>query len=324
MSYILDALRRADAERERGAVPGLHAQPDVSDLEPAARGRRPLLLAAAGAGMVLVAGAAIFLAAPWRGAPTGDARVAAAGGTAVEPPAPMSPAAPAPTAATPAPTPALATSPAPVAADATGAATAPSTTSIATLAPDGSVQRTSIPVSAAPTATDPRGAAPAAPATERAPAARGGGSETRAAAPARANPAPAHGGGPANARPSAPDTADANGAATPDARAAAAPAEVVEHYGPPLPNKAPPAATAQAPAPAVKNVNDLPPTLRAQMPRLAVGGAIYSDAPSGRMLILNGQVYHEGDHPTPDTLIEQIRLKSAVLSFRGTRYEITY
>ena len=27
MSYILDALRRADAERERGNVPGLHAQP---------------------------------------------------------------------------------------------------------------------------------------------------------------------------------------------------------------------------------------------------------------------------------------------------------
>src|SRR5262245_25453192 len=27
MSYILDALRRADAERERGAVPGIHAQP---------------------------------------------------------------------------------------------------------------------------------------------------------------------------------------------------------------------------------------------------------------------------------------------------------
>jgi general secretion pathway protein B len=27
VSYILDALRRADSERERGAVPGLHAQP---------------------------------------------------------------------------------------------------------------------------------------------------------------------------------------------------------------------------------------------------------------------------------------------------------
>lgn len=27
MSYILDALRRADAERERGSVPSIHAQP---------------------------------------------------------------------------------------------------------------------------------------------------------------------------------------------------------------------------------------------------------------------------------------------------------
>ena len=27
MSYILDALRRADSERERGAIPGIHAQP---------------------------------------------------------------------------------------------------------------------------------------------------------------------------------------------------------------------------------------------------------------------------------------------------------
>ncbi|HEX6364375.1 MAG TPA: hypothetical protein VFZ93_15570, partial [Albitalea sp.] len=27
MSYILDALRKADAERERGSVPGLHTQP---------------------------------------------------------------------------------------------------------------------------------------------------------------------------------------------------------------------------------------------------------------------------------------------------------
>lgn len=29
MSYILEALRRADAERQRGDVPGLHAQPQV-------------------------------------------------------------------------------------------------------------------------------------------------------------------------------------------------------------------------------------------------------------------------------------------------------
>jgi general secretion pathway protein B len=42
MSYILDALRRADAERERGAVPGIHARPlqaaaSTADAQPAAR-----------------------------------------------------------------------------------------------------------------------------------------------------------------------------------------------------------------------------------------------------------------------------------------------
>jgi len=48
MSYILDALRRADAERSRGAVPGLHAQGLPADLEPAARDYRPLFWAAGG------------------------------------------------------------------------------------------------------------------------------------------------------------------------------------------------------------------------------------------------------------------------------------
>jgi general secretion pathway protein B len=108
----------------------------------------------------------------------------------------------------------------------------------------------------------------------------------------------------------------------PNTQAATAAPEAAEHYGPPLANKPAPAAP-QAPAQVVK-LNDMPATLRAQMPRLAVGGAIYSDTPSGRMLILNGQVYHEGDHPAPDTLLEQIRLKSAVLNYRGMRYEITY
>src|ERR1700754_1198526 len=52
MSYILDALRRADAERERerGAVPGLHARNMAADAEPAARDFRPLIWAAGGAG----------------------------------------------------------------------------------------------------------------------------------------------------------------------------------------------------------------------------------------------------------------------------------
>jgi len=75
---------------------------------------------------------------------------------------------------------------------------------------------------------------------------------------------------------------------------------------------------------AVPNINELPQETRAQLPRLAVGGAIYSPSPSARMVILNGQVWHEGDKPAPDTVLEQIRLKSAVLNYRGQRYEIAF
>ena len=95
----------------------------------------------------------------------------------------------------------------------------------------------------------------------------------------------------------------------------------VEHYGAPLQ----PASTAAATrAGTVPGINDLPPELRAQLPRLAVGGAIYSDTPSARMVILNGQVFHEGDKPAAETVLEQIRMKSAILSFRGQRYEVTF
>jgi general secretion pathway protein B len=96
MSYILEALRKADAERERGAVPDLHTQlspagPADTDVAPsrASRWLGPLL----GAALVLVGVAAWRLLA-------GEA-----------PPAPGVTAAVAPL-ATPAPTPAVTAAPA--------------------------------------------------------------------------------------------------------------------------------------------------------------------------------------------------------------------
>ena len=61
MSYILDALRRADAERERGAVPGLHAKPLTIDApaEGSPARRLPWLPVAVGSGVTLVALAAL-------------------------------------------------------------------------------------------------------------------------------------------------------------------------------------------------------------------------------------------------------------------------
>jgi len=59
MSYILDALKRADAERERGHVPGLHAQSIDSASSADRRPGLPRWALAAGGGTALIVVAAL-------------------------------------------------------------------------------------------------------------------------------------------------------------------------------------------------------------------------------------------------------------------------
>ena len=267
MSYILDALRRADAERERGAVPGLHAQNIPADVAPAARDFRPLAWAAGGAAALAVAVVALLVFSPWR-----------------EPPAPAAP----PAIARDDGTAAKAEAPAP-------RSVAPAPTAMPAEPPAARVAPNRAPNVEAPIAAARAVAPPAVAARVASQAAEG-----RVAVLA---PKPVAG----------------KTATPPDTPAIEAPAPV-EHYGAPLP----------APAPAPANPNaivalaDLPPATRATLPKLSVGGAIYSDSAPARMLILNGQIYHEGDKPAADTVLEQIRHKSAVLNFRGLRYEIAF
>lgn len=67
MSYILDALRRADAERQQGQVPGLHAAPaaDLPLAQPPAW--RPAAWWLAGTVLLVALGGALWLF--WRAAP---------------------------------------------------------------------------------------------------------------------------------------------------------------------------------------------------------------------------------------------------------------
>ena len=104
MSYILDALRRADAERERGAVPNIHAQAYAAPSNEADTPRTTppwlwivlALLAVA----VLALGWKLFTGDP----PREQVQVAAAPATPAPAPAAMpSVAPPAPAASTPAP-----------------------------------------------------------------------------------------------------------------------------------------------------------------------------------------------------------------------------
>lgn len=117
MSYILDALRRADAERSRGGVPGLHAQAHAGDAAdtPHRRGGLPW------AGIAVALGLALLVVLLWLGfAPVGAPPEQAPPVPSVPPPpapAPVAaaePAAPPPAAAavTAAPPPPAATLPA--------------------------------------------------------------------------------------------------------------------------------------------------------------------------------------------------------------------
>lgn len=225
MSYILDALRRADAERERGGVPGLHAQPQRG--EPADDAARQPGLPWAGIAVALGLALAVVLA--W---------LLMSGGPTAAPPE---------TAALPLPPP----TPAP----ASPPPAAPARAEAAVLPP----QR------------------PALPPPTPVPLARPLRSE--ATAPAAAKPA------------SAPAAA---------------------------------AASAAAAEPRIPALKELPDDLRRQIPALTVGGSTWSASAASRFVIINGQLFRENDALAPDLTLKAIRQKSAVLEFRGQRFELAF
>lgn len=244
MSYILDALRKADAEREQGRVPGLHSQ-----LGPVPQGEAepspptsglgwPLLLAGAGGGALAVGLALWLTQAPEPAAPPPAQPVARA---PVQPAAPDMPAAP-PEAPPP---------------------LRPQVTPV--MPPD-------VAVAGVPAAPPPQTATP---------------SRTPAAAPSAPNP-PAP-------RPAAAATASIH-------------VDPARAHG----------------ADAIVPMEQLSDAQRRALPQLVIGGAMHSDNPGSRMLIINNGVFREGDQPAPGMVLEEIRLKAAVFRYQGQRYSVRY
>ena len=257
MSYILDALRRADSERERerSAVPGLHTQAvggaDADTEAPANPWKWPIA-----ATFVALLGLVAWL---WLGRAEAPEPAASRA-----PPATAGPLATPPLAPAAAPAVALPTA-VPAAVPAIAPAVAP-------------------PPAARPTPTSSTSASPAS-ASARDPAA------------------------PAVRKPPAP-LASAKASPTAAAGSAAAAAK--------------PTAKASEPEVKISTLSELPDEVRRELPAITVGGSIYSKSAANRMLVINGQVFHEGDELAPTLVLEQIRPKSAVLKFKTYRYEITY
>jgi general secretion pathway protein B len=103
----------------------------------------------------------------------------------------------------------------------------------------------------------------------------------------------------------------------PAAQAAAQPAAT--SVAPPVAPAAPPAADNR-----ILSIGELPPDLRRELPTFVVSGSVYSELPSARFVMLNGQLMHEGDKLGNDLVLEQIQLRFAVLRYKGMRFRITY
>lgn len=261
MSYILDALRKADAERERGAVPGLHAQTAATpSQETNTSGLNRKLIWAVGILSVIVAGLLAWTLGGHEGPPDhqqpGMQGADAKGG----PPPGLPPG------AHPGDRPDVSVSAPPQRPPVDlPSPTLPATTSVQ--GPAGTYPPQPAPMPPAVQATarlmEPPGATKPATAVQQTPA-----------------------------KTAATGATSSNAAANADNR--------------------------------IYQVNELPDSVRREVPTITVGGAMYSDTPASRMLIVNGQIFHEGDKLTGELTLEEIRLKSAILRFRSYRYAINY
>lgn len=81
-------------------------------------------------------------------------------------------------------------------------------------------------------------------------------------------------------------------------------------------------AAATGPAPRPRRLGELTAEQRAGLPPLTVGGAVWSEIASNRLLILDGQVLREGQGVVPGLVLLQIRPKSALLRWRDIVFEL--
>jgi general secretion pathway protein B len=270
MSYILEALKKAQAERQLGNAPDIHTPAPLAVPAAAAAANRKPLLIGLGAG-VLVAGIAAGLV--WRAkTPAGEPAVLAQashpGGEAPSGQAPAS-----------------------------GAGAGLAAASNAPVEPAPVVRPVAPPKPAPASQPASRTSAAPAPAVPPVPA-------PRSVASAPANPAPA----PAVARDPVPEAVYL-----------------------PAPARAPepaPAAPVRAPDPVVeenlRTLQQLPEAIQREVPKVAVGGYIYSPNPADRLLLVDKMLRREGEELAPGLVLERLMPKYAVMNYRGARYRVAY
>ena len=65
-------------------------------------------------------------------------------------------------------------------------------------------------------------------------------------------------------------------------------------------------------------MRELPEDVRRALPPITVNGSTWSNDSASRMLMIGGQIYHEGDSVAPGVALEHIKPHAAVLAFAAT------
>jgi general secretion pathway protein B len=71
----------------------------------------------------------------------------------------------------------------------------------------------------------------------------------------------------------------------------------------------------------VPTLAELPASLRAELPAMAVTVHAYSPTPKERLLGVNNRLLREGDTLTPELVLERITPDGVILSYKGTRFQ---
>ena len=108
--------------------------------------------------------------------------------------------------------------------------------------------------------------------------------------------------------------------AAPAAAAKSTPTSAIAEAAAPA---SPPPASARLTADTrVPALASLPEALRRQLPPLALGGGMYAEQPAQRLVLVNGQVAHEGDDLGRGLRLLQIRPRSVVFAFGEQMFEL--
>lgn len=71
-------------------------------------------------------------------------------------------------------------------------------------------------------------------------------------------------------------------------------------------------------------LSELSSGVRSQIPPLNITGAVYSNNPGQRLLLVNNLVLNQGSLAAPEVTLEEIRPNTSVFSFRGTKFRMEH